>query len=70
MNLDQYNEAAKAIFAQQQSLAQETTQLAFIGRANPTSPEFIQLMTKQWSLIQQMAKLNTDLMMGIIVPRS
>jgi hypothetical protein len=26
-------------------------------------------MTKQWALMQQMAKLNTDLMMGIMSPK-
>jgi hypothetical protein len=27
-------------------------------------------MTKQWALMQQMAKLNTDLMLGIMTPKS
>ncbi len=69
MTLDQYNEAVKTIFAEQQRIAQETTQLAFTGRANPTSPEFMQLMTKQWHLIQEVAKLNTDMMMGVMTPK-
>ena len=65
MTLDQYNEAVKQIFAEQQSIAQLTAQLALAGAANPTNPQFAQLMTKQWSLMQQMAKLNTDMMLGI-----
>lgn len=65
MTLDQYNEAVKQIFAEQQSIAQLTAQLALAGAANPTNPQFAQLMTKQWALIQQMAKLNTDMMLGI-----
>jgi hypothetical protein len=70
MTLDQYNEAVKAIFAEQQSIAQSTAQLALAGAANPTSPEFGALMAKQWSLIQQMAKLNTEMMTGVMSPKS
>ena len=66
MTLDQYNEAIKGILAEQQKIAQSTAQLAMSGQANPTNPQFGQIMTKQWSLMQQMAKLNTDLMMGIM----
>jgi len=69
MTLDEYNKAVQKIMAEQQSIAQGTAQLAMTGKANPTSPEFSQLMTKQWSLIQQMAKLNTDLMMGVMSPK-
>ena len=69
MTLDEYNKAVQKIMAEQQSIAQSTAQLAMTGKANPTSPEFSQLMTKQWSLIQQMAKLNTDLMMGVMSPK-
>ena len=65
MTLDQYNEAVKQIFAEQQSIAQLTAQLALAGSANPTNPQFAQLMTKQWELMQQMAKLNADMMLGI-----
>ena len=39
------------------------------GKANPTNPDFTQLMTKQWGLVQQMAKLNTDAMVGIMTPK-
>ena len=66
MTLDEYNEAVKQIFTEQQSLAQATAQLAMAGKANPTAPEFGQLLTRQWSLMQQMAKLNTDMMLGIM----
>jgi hypothetical protein len=69
MTLDQYNEAVKQIMAEQQAIAQSTAQLAMTGKATPASPEFGQLMTKQWGLIQQMTKLNTELMMGIMMPK-
>jgi capsule polysaccharide export protein KpsE/RkpR len=69
MTLDQYNEAVKQIFAEQQSIAQLTAQLAMSGSANPTNPQFGQLMARQWSLIQQMAKLNTDMMLGIMTAK-
>jgi hypothetical protein len=66
MTLDEYNAAVNNIMAEQQAIAQQTGKLAMSGQANPTSPEFAQIMTKQWALIQQMAKLNTDLMMGVM----
>jgi hypothetical protein len=66
MTLDEYNGAVKKILTEQQSIAQLTAQLAMSGQANPTNPQFTEVMTKQWSLMQQMAKLNTDLMMGIM----
>jgi hypothetical protein len=69
MTLEQYNEAIKQIVAEQQKIAQATAQLAMSGQANPTNPQFTQLMTSQWALIQQIAKLNTELMMGIMSPR-
>lgn len=69
MTLDQYNDAVKHIFAEQQSVSQLTAQLALTGGANPTNPQFGQLMARQWSLIQQMAKLNTDMMLGIMAPK-
>ena len=69
MTLDEYNEAVKNIVAEQQKIAQTTAQLAMSGQANPTSPEFTKIMSSQWSLMQQMAKLNTDLMMGIMSPK-
>ena len=43
--------------------------LAMSGQASPTNPEFTKIMSSQWSLVQQMAKLNTDLMMGIMSPK-
>jgi hypothetical protein len=66
MTLDEYNGAVKKILTEQQAIAQLTAQLAMSGQANPTNPQFTEVMTKQWSLMQQMAKLNTDLMMGIM----
>jgi len=69
MTLEQYNEAIKQIVADQQKIAQATAQLAMSGQANPTNPQFTQLMTSQWALIQQIAKLNTELMMGIMSPK-
>jgi hypothetical protein len=69
MTLDEYNQAVKKILAEQQAIAQSTAQLAMSGQANPTSPQFTEIMTKQWGLMQQMAKLNTDLMMGIMAPK-
>lgn len=69
MTLDEYNEAVRKIIEDQQKIAQSTAQLAMTGQANPTNPQFMQLMSSQWSLIQQIAKLNTDLMMGIMMPR-
>lgn len=69
MTLDQYNEAIQQIVAEQQKIAQSTAQLAMTGQANPTNPQFTQILTSQWSLMQQMAKLNTDLMLGIMAPR-
>jgi F0F1-type ATP synthase delta subunit len=69
MTLEQYNEAIKQIVSEQQKIAQSTAQLALSGQANPTNPQFAQLMTSQWALVQQIAKLNTDLMMGIMSPK-
>jgi hypothetical protein len=69
MTLEQYNEAIQQIVAEQQKIAQSTAQLALSGQATPTNPAFAQIMTNQWSLLQQMAKLNTDLMLGIMQPR-
>ncbi|MEJ7928883.1 hypothetical protein WG922_02760 [Ramlibacter sp. AN1015] len=70
MTIDEYNEAVKQIMSEQQEIAQATVQMATSAQANPTNPQFVQLMTRQWSLVQQMAKLNTDLMLGIMSPRS
>ena len=69
MTLDEYTEAVKQIMAEQQNMAQLTAKLASSGQANPTNPKFEQIMTKQWALIQQMAKLNTDLMLGVMAPK-
>ena len=69
MTLDEYNAAVKQIMSEQQELAQSTAQLAMSGQASPANPQFGQIMTKQWSLVQKMAKLNTDLMLGILTPK-
>lgn len=69
MTLDEYNESVKQIIAEQQKIAQSTAQLAMSGQASPANPQFTQLMASQWALMQQIAKLNTDLMMGIMVPK-
>jgi len=69
MTLEQYNDAIKQIVAEQQKIAQSTVQLAMSGQANPTNPQFTQMMTSQWALIQQIARLNTELMMGIMQPK-
>jgi hypothetical protein len=69
MTLDEYNAAVKKILAEQQEIAQQTGKLAMSGQAAPTSTEFSQIMSRQWALMQQMAKLNTDLMLGIMTPK-
>jgi hypothetical protein len=69
MTLEQYNEAIKQIVGEQQQIAQSTAQLAMSGQAHPANPEFAKIMATQWSLMQQMAKLNTDLMLGIVAPK-
>jgi len=69
MTLEDYNAAVKQILEEQQKIAQSTAQLAMSGQASPTNPQFVQVMTRQWTLMQQIAKLNTDLMMGIMAPK-
>lgn len=69
MTLEQYNEAVKKIIEEQQKIAQSTAQLALSGQATPGNAEFAKLMGSQWSLVQQIAKLNTDLMLGIMMPK-
>ena len=69
MTLEEYNGAVKQIIEDQQRIAQSTAQLAMSGQANPANPQFMQLMTSQWTLMQKIAKLNTDLMMGIMLPQ-
>ena len=69
MTLDEYTEAAKAIFAEQQNITQSMSQLALSAQALPNNPEFVALMTRQWGLVQQIATLNTNLMLGIMTPK-
>jgi hypothetical protein len=66
MTLEQYNEAIKQIMVEQQQIAAKTGQLAMAGQANPANPEFVQVMSSQWALVQQIVRLNTELMMGIM----
>ena len=69
MTLDEYNNAVKQILSEQQEIGQATAGLATSGQATPANPQFVQIMTKQWGLVQRMAKLNTDLMLGIMTPK-
>ncbi|GAB3765558.1 hypothetical protein GCM10028796_23070 [Ramlibacter monticola] len=69
MTLDEYNTSVKQILEEQQKIAQSTAQLAMSGQASPTNPQFAQLMSSQWGLMQQIAKLNTELMMGVMAPK-
>lgn len=69
MTLEQYNEAIQQIIAEQQQIAQSTAQLAMSGQAHPGNPQFAQLMTSQWTLVQKIAKLNTDLMLGVMTQK-
>jgi succinyl-CoA synthetase alpha subunit len=66
MTLDQYNDAVKAILAEQQQIAQDTGKLCMAGQANLMNPEFVKVLSRQGALIQQIAKLNTEAMMGIM----
>ena len=69
MTLDDFDAAVKQILSEQQEIAQMTGQLAMSGKANPANPQFAEIMTKQWAVVQKMAKLNTDLMLGIMMPK-
>ncbi|KWT98109.1 MULTISPECIES: hypothetical protein [unclassified Variovorax] len=69
MTLDEYSEAAKKIYAEQQDIAQAMSQLALSAKAMPPNPEFLELMTRQWGLVQQIASLNTQLAMGVMAPK-
>ena len=69
MTLNEYNEAAKNIYTEQQGITQELSKLALSARALPTDPEFLSLMSRQWGLVQQLASLNTQLMLGIMAPK-
>ena len=69
MTLDEYNEAVKQILTEQQNIAQLTAQLAMSGQ-QLANPQFVQIMTKQWGLVQQMANSTTYLTLGIMVPKS
>ena len=66
MTLDQYNESVKAILADQQAITTLTATLAMAGAANVSNPRFIELMGRQMELFQRIAKLNTDMLLGIV----
>ena len=66
MTLDQYNESVKAILADQQAISSQTVTLAMAGAANMSNPRFTELMGRQMELFQRMAKLNTDMLLGIV----
>ena len=66
MTLDEYNQAVKAILDEQQQIAQETGRLCMSGQAHVMNSEFVQLLTRQGTLIQQLARLNTDAMTAVI----
>ena len=69
MTLDQYNSSIKAILEDQQRIAQDTAKLAMTGQANPTNPAFAELMARQWALVQELARWNTSLMLGVFAPK-
>lgn len=66
MTLNEYTDAANAIYMEQQNITQELSKLALAARALPTDPEFLSLMSRQWELIQRLASLNTQLMLGMV----
>lgn len=68
MTLDEYNEAINGIVALQQEIAQATMQLAMKGQAYLGNAEFTRLLQKQSALLQQLTQLNTQMMMGVMVP--
>jgi hypothetical protein len=65
MTFDEYNVAVKAILAEQQEMAQETGKLCMSGSAHVMNPEFVKLLSRQGALLQHLAKLNADAMLGI-----
>lgn len=69
MTLDEYTEAAKAIYAEQQAVMQSMSHLALSAKALPNNPEFVALMARQWGLVQDIATLNTKLMLGMMAPK-
>jgi hypothetical protein len=65
MSLDEYNAAVKEILAEQQAIAQETAKLCTSGSAHVMNPEFVTLLSRQGALVQQLAKLNAEAMLGV-----
>jgi len=70
MNLDEYNLAVKAILAEQQQISQETVKLCMSGSAHVMNPDFVKLLSRQGTLIQQLAQLNAEAILGIGMPRA
>ncbi len=68
MTLDEYNEAVSGIVAAQQEIAQATMQLAMKGHAYLGNPEFTRLLQQQGGLLQQLTQLNTQMVLGVMVP--
>jgi len=66
MTLDQYNESVKSIFADQQAITSLAATLAMTGTANISNPRFVELMGRQMELFQRLAKLNTEMLLGIV----
>jgi hypothetical protein len=65
MTLDDYNLAVKATLAEQQALARDAATLCISGSPRVMSPEFVQLLSRPGTLIQQLAKLNAEAMLGV-----
>jgi hypothetical protein len=69
MTLDEYNTSVKQILEEQQKIAQSTAQLANVGSGQPHQPAVRTAHVEPVGLMQQIAKLNTELMMGIMAPK-
>ena len=66
MTLDQYNSEIKAIVTELQETAQLVATQAMSGQAHAMNPEFMKVMNRQLALIQRVAKLNGEMLMGIM----
>lgn len=69
MSFDEYNAAVKAILAEQQEIAQETGKLCMSGNAHVMNADFVKLLSRQGGLVQQLAKLNAEAMLGVGMPK-
>jgi glucokinase len=68
MTLDEYNAEVKAIMKELQDIATMTATQALAGAAHAMNPDFVKLMNRQWTLIQRFAKLNSDMLLGVLKP--